>query len=170
MRAKVERSHERQVPHTHPAWYGHSYPTWEELEAYAWRLGATVEFGPVQKGAFFPSFPEYGVPAMIGIPQDSGPLAQFWTLAHELGHLVQHAGPKGELFWGKNEAQANRWAACALIPETRVQTYRNASLDAFIGALSAHFEDLPPNNCSARRLAGRIARTRLKIIGVRNGL
>ena len=31
-------------------------------------------------------------------------------------HLVQHTGAKGELFRRRDEAQANRWAARALIP------------------------------------------------------
>ena len=54
------------------------------------------------------------------------------------------------------------WAACALIPEARIRAHRNACLDAFVGALSAHFEDLPLTNCASRRLAGRIAKIRLK--------
>ena len=165
----MERSHEHLVPH--PDWYGLSYPTWEDMETYAWNLGAVVTFGPVAKGVFYPPVPALDIQAVIGIPQGSGPLAQIWSLAHELGHLVQHTGPKGELFWSKNEAQANRWAARAVIPEERIQAHRNASLDAFVGALSAHFEDLPLIGCNPRRLAGKIARIRLKILeeNVANG-
>lgn len=158
----MKRSHEPPFPH--PAWYGISYPSWEDLESYAGSLGAGVVFGDVSKGVYFPPFLDYGIPAVIAIPKGLGPLARVWALAHELGHLVQHAGPKGELSWSKNETQADRWAACALIPEARVQAYQNASLDAFVGALSAHYEDLPLNQCAARRLAGRIARTRMKYI------
>jgi hypothetical protein len=143
-----------------PAWYGQCYPTFEDLEVFTWNLGAVVVPGPVSAGAYFPGS-DWELP-VIAIPEDAPPLERIWTLAHELGHLVQHAGPKGELMWSKNEAQANRWAACALIPEARIQAYQNASLDAFVGALSAHYEDLPLTSCAARRLAGRIARLRLK--------
>lgn len=147
-----------------PAWYGERYPTLEDLEAFAWDLGASVVFGPVPHGIYFPGWPDQGEPPVIGIPRDAGPLERVWTLAHELGHLTQHAGPKGDLLWGKNEAQANRWAACVLIPEARIQAHSNASLDAFVAALSAHYGGLPPNNCPARRLAGKIARIRLSTL------
>jgi len=100
---------------------------------------------------------------VILLPWVTG-LREVWLLAHELGHLVQHAGPRGELLYSKDEAQANRWAARALIPEKRVRAYANASLDAFIGALSAHYEDLPLEDCPARRLAAHIARIRLKAV------
>ena len=145
-----------------PSWYGRSYPTLDDLEAYAWELGAVVVYGPVSAGAYFPGS-DWELPVIV-IPREAGLLAQVWALAHELGHLVQHAGPGGALKWSKCEAQANRWAACALIPEARIRAHRNACLDAFVGALSAHFEDLPLTNCASRRLAGRIARTRLTLI------
>ncbi len=145
-----------------PKWYGKTYPTWEDLEKYAWVLGASVVVGRIHAGVFFPGN-DYELP-LIAIPQDTPPLARIWALAHELGHLVQHAGPKGELMWSKDEAQANRWAACALIPEARIQEHQNASVDAFVGALSAHYEELPPVNCAQRRLAGRIAKIRLKYL------
>lgn len=145
-----------------PPWYGQRYPTLEDLENFIWSLGAVVAYGPVSTGAFFPGS-DWELP-VIAVPEDAPPLERIWTLAHELGHLVQHVGPKGELMWSKNEAQANRWAACALIPEARIQAHQNASLDAFVGALSAHYEDLPLMNCTQRRLAGRIARIRLKSI------
>lgn len=160
----MERSHEHLL--SHPVWYGLNYPTWDDLESYAWRLGAVVVFGPISKGAYFPFDLEDGAPAVIGVPQGTGALAQIWTLAHELGHLAQHTGPKGELMWSKSEAQANHWAARAVIPEARIQAYHNASLDAFVGALSAHFEDLPLINCPPRRLAGRIAKIRLKTMSL----
>ena len=150
-----------------PKWYGKVYPKWEDLTDFAWDLGAVVLPGPIQTAVFFPGS-DWELP-VIAIPQDAGPLAKAWALAHELGHLVQHAGPKGELSWSKNEAQANRWAACALIPEARVQAYRNASIDAFVGALSANYEDIPLMNCQSRRLAGRIAKTRLKYLEVACG-
>lgn len=150
-----------------PDWYGQRYPTLEDLEDFTWSLGAVVVSGPVSTGAFFPGS-DWELP-VIAIPEDAPPLARIWTLAHELGHLVQHAGPKGELMWSKNEAQANRWAACALIPEARIQEHQNACLDAFVGALSAHYEDLPLTSCASRRLAGRIARIRLRTLEVDRG-
>ena len=154
-------------PRSSPSWFGARYPSLEDFEAYAWELGAVVVYGPVMTAAYFPGS-DWELPLIV-VPQDLGLLAKAWALAHELGHLVQHAGPKGELSWSKNEAQANRWAACALIPEARVQAYRNASIDAFVGALSANYEDIPLMNCTQRRLAGRIARIRLKLLEVRHG-
>jgi hypothetical protein len=131
------------------------------MEAYAWNLGATVEFGAIPKGIFFPPRPAFGIPGVIGVPEGNDPLPEIWALAHELGHLVQHTGPKGELFWSKNEVQANRWAACALIPKARILLHCNACEDSMIAALSAHYQDLPLFNCPTRQLAGKIAKIRL---------
>nr|WP_320131974.1 ImmA/IrrE family metallo-endopeptidase [uncultured Holophaga sp.] len=166
----MARSHEPK-PQEVPAWFGLRYPTQDDLETYAWELGAVVVYGDVEKGAFFPASSSSARaadvsesrPAVIIVPR-SGPLARAWSLAHELGHLVHHSGPKGELLWSKGEAQANRWAACALIPEARILLHQNACVDAFVGALSAHFEDLPLQDCASRRLAGRIARMRINAL------
>jgi hypothetical protein len=108
--------------------------------------------------------PEGLEPAVILLPLRAGLLERCWLLAHELGHLHLHAGPRGALLEGRDEAAADRWAARALIPQARVLAYANASLDAFIGALSAHYEDLPLEDCPARRLAGRIASIRLRAV------
>lgn len=144
-----------------PSWYGRRYPTFQDLAAFAEDLGAVVHLGTLPAAAFIPG----EIPVLL-IPDQHGPLASAWFLAHELGHLVQHTGPKGELFWSKNESQASRWAACALIPAARIRAHENACIDAFVGALSAHFEDLPLRVCPARRLAGRIARIRLSCLEV----
>ena len=119
--------------------------------------------GPVPTA--FCYFPEVGTKG-IGLPMNAGPLETAWLLAHELGHLSQHEGPRGELLYSKDEAQADRWAACALIPESAVRRYQNASEDAFIAALSKHYEDLPLSPTPTRRLAVRIARIRLSLLGV----
>ena len=142
-------------------WYGNRYPSLNDLQDAAWDLGAVVVYGatPVAFCCLDPEGP------IIGIPEDAGLLEKSWMLAHEIGHLVQHNGPKNELTWRKNESQADRWAACALIPDSRVKDYRNASLDAFIGALSAHYEELPMVDCPQRDLAARIASIRLRTIG-----
>lgn len=145
-----------------PSWYGVSYPTIEDLERHAWDLGGVVVEGPVST-AFYYS-PKPGECPVIGLPSGLGPLNKAWLLAHELGHLSQHLGPKGELFYSKNETQADRWAACALIPERAIRRYHNASVDAFIGALSKHYEDIPTHLCPTRKLAGRIALARLKAL------
>lgn len=140
-------------------WFGRRYPTMEDLEGMAEDLGCIVVFGKIQTAAFIP----VGIPTII-IPETHGPLAQHWALAHELGHLVQHDGPRGQFLRGKDESQADRWAARALIPRARVRAHANASLDAFIGALSAHYEELPLADCPQRRLAARIALVRLKTV------
>lgn len=144
-----------------PSWYGLRYPTLEDLEAHAEHLGACVVWTRARCAAFDASGPA------IYIPKDTGPLKRAWNLAHELGHLVRHTGPKGRLLYSKGEAQADRWAVCALIPQSRINLHQNASPDAFIAALSAHFGDIPLEDCPERRLAARIARIRLKIMEVR---
>ena len=144
-----------------PAWYGIRYPSLQDFEAYAASIGVGVGYADVPMGLFFPAIS--GVPVTV-IPESFGLLEMIWCLAHELGHAVQHSGPKGELSYSKEETQASRWAACALIPEARIQAYGNASLDAFIGALSAHYEDLPLRDCPARRLAAHIAMIRLRAV------
>lgn len=143
----------------YPSWFGRRYPSPDDLEAWAWDLGCAV--GPTRfgKGGFIAG--ENGDHAVILVPDLNGPLAWTWSLSHELGHLSQHEGPKGELCWSRDEAQANRWAACALIPEAAIRRYANASEDAFMGALSRHYQELPLYPCPERRLAARIARIRL---------
>ncbi len=140
-----------------PEWYGHKYPAWVDFETFAESFGCAV-------GATRLSFPavilETGGGAIL-IPESFGPLASTWALAHELGHLVQHTGPKLAFSYHKDERAADRWAACALIPAARVRRYRNASVDAFIGALSRHYEEILPIDCETRRLAARIAQARL---------
>lgn len=145
-----------------PAWYGKTYPTFDRLEEFAELLGAATFATRASVPAYWPG--DLDTAPGIFIPERFGPLERTWALAHELGHLVQHSGPRGELLWAKDEAAANRWAACALIPERRVQAYKNASQDAFVAALSRNFEDLPAWDCPARRLAGKIAAIRLKAI------
>ena len=104
-----------------------------------------------------------GVPVIL-IPKGSSGLERAWVLAHEIGHLVHHAGPRGGLLYDKDEGKADLWAARALIPEAAVRRHRNASLDAFIGALSKHYEDLPMRDCPQRRLAAKIASIRLRAL------
>lgn len=147
---------------SNPAWFGRRYPGWDDLLAFAESLGCLVARADIGEHGLFVAGEDEEPPVII-IPEHDG-LSSFWTLAHELGHLVQHVGPRGELLHDKDEAQADRWAARALIPRARVAHHRNASLDAFIGALSAHYEELPLEDCPARRLAARIAHIRLKAV------
>lgn len=142
-----------------PPWFGRRYPSPEDLEDWATEMGCTVGATRFGKGGFIAA--GQGEPPVILVPDLNGPLAWSWALAHELGHLSQHEGPKGELAWSRDEAQANRWAARALIPEAAVRRHGNASEDAFMAALSRHYEDLPLHPCTERRLAARIARIRL---------
>jgi Zn-dependent peptidase ImmA (M78 family) len=100
------------------------------------------------------------------IPLYSGSLERAWLLAHEIAHLTLHSGPKGALFRAKNEAQANKWAACALIPEARILLYMNACMDSMIAALSSNYEDIPLMNCPSRVLASEIARYRMQALEV----
>jgi hypothetical protein len=147
-----------------PNWYGKKYPSIEDMESYAALHGAIVARGSIPGALYVPGGAvEPESPPMILLPI-RGPLEMAWLFAHELGHLVQHAGRRGEYLRSKDEAAADRWAARALIPEAAVRRHRNASLDAFIAALSAHYEDLPLEDCPQRRLAARIANIRLKAV------
>ncbi|MCL1893949.1 MAG: ImmA/IrrE family metallo-endopeptidase [Holophagaceae bacterium] len=148
-----------------PEWYGQQYPTLDNLMDFGESLGAYTQFSKHIHTAVY--IPETKTFSLILIPNQHGALATIWALAHEIGHLCQHGGPKGKLFWGKDEAQANRWAACALIPRTRIEYYNNASKDAFIASLSAHYEELPLHDCPARNLAHRIASIRLETLAVK---
>ena len=147
---------------SNPQWFGRRYPTLDDLLAAAEACGCAVGSAPIPIAMFVPA--EGPAPAVILLPRQAGLLERCWLLAHELGHLHLHAGPRGPLLEGRDEAAADRWAARALIPQARVARHGNASLDAFIAALSAHYEDLPLFDCPARRLAARIATIRLRAV------
>ena len=145
-----------------PAWFSLRYPCLFDLEAHAWSLGALVQRGAcTDAGIVYVTPPGFHV---ICLPEDLGPLDEVWQLAHELGHLVLHEGYTSEWTYRRQEAQASRWAARALIPQAAIQRHCNASLDAFIGALSAHYEDIPLEDCPQRRMAAEIATIRLKAV------
>lgn len=145
----------------YPVWFGRRYPSLLDFEQYAESLGAGIGEANIPFGVFLADV--LGVPVIL-LPRGCSGLERAWFLAHEIGHLVQHTGPRGDLLHGKDEGQADRWAARALIPESAVRRHRNASLDAFIGALSKHYEDLPLYDCPQRRLAAKIASIRLKSV------
>jgi len=147
-----------------PPWYARRYPSLGDLEKYAEEMGAIVVSGPIGENALFVAGAAAEPPVII-LPEVS-PLRLCWLLAHELGHLAQHAGPRGQLLYTKDELAADRWAARALIPEAAVQRYRNASMDAFVAALWRHYEEFPMEDCPTRALAGRIARVRLDLLEV----
>jgi len=147
-----------------PKWYGRRYPSEDDLVAHGEAGGALVIFYPGRVAIYRPETLDEA--AAILIPTAVGPLGRIWLLAHELGHLAQHAGPRGQLLYTKDELAADRWAARALIPEAAVQRYRNASMDAFVAALWRHYEEFPMEDCPTRALAGRIARVRLDLLEV----
>ena len=146
-----------------PPWLGRRYPTLTHLEDAAWAYGAVVIRGPIDHACIAYS-PDPADVTVICLPEGLGVLAECWQLAHELGHLVLHAGYSSPWAYDRQEAAAMRWAAQALIPESAVRRHKNASLDAFIGALSAHFEDIPLHDCPQRRLAAEIATIRLRAV------
>ena len=146
-----------------PAWYGSRYPKYEDLVRTMEEMGALGGKAAIgDEAMFFPADPSRNEPPVILIPSDAGPLRQIWLLAHEIGHLMQHGGYTPAR--SKQECQANRWAACALIPQARIEAHGNASLDAFIGALSSHYEDIPLEDCATRRLAAKISQIRLGLL------
>lgn len=146
-----------------PSWFSRRYPTLADLEAHAWDFRAVVLRGPCEvAGVVLMEPPDFNV---VCLPEGLGPLAEVWQLAHELGHLRLHAGYTTRFAHDRQEAQASRWAARALIPDSAIRRHQNASVDAFIAALSAHHEDLPLRDCPERRLAAEIALIRLGAVG-----
>jgi hypothetical protein len=149
-----------------PPWYGRRYPSLDDLVAAAEGLGAKVGWAAIGQEALFVAGDAHEPPVIL-LPTGTSPLRTAWLLAHELGHLHQHEGPKTAWTHGRDEARADRWAACALIPEAAVRRHRNACEDAFIAALSRHYEELPMHGCPSRGLAGRIAGIRLRCIRIK---
>ena len=148
-----------------PKWYGHSYPSFEDLVRAAEDLECRVTSADTgEEAVFFPPDPERQEPPVIVLPVHVGHLRLCWLMAHELAHLVMHSGPKGPFTYRRDEQRAHRWAACALIPEDRIRMYGNASTDAMIAALSANFEDIPMKACQLRALAAEIASHRLRAL------
>lgn len=157
-----EQSSEGSSLPSNPAWFGRCYPSWDDLLDHAIGFGCLVGVADLGDQALF-IVGEGSDPHVILLPASRG-LQSTWLLAHELGHLVQHAGPRGRMLQDKDESQADRWAARALIPESRILEHHNACTDALIAALSAHYEELPLHDCPSRRLAARIARIRLQTL------
>lgn len=145
------------------SWFSRRYPTADDLLVSIEGLGAVVLKAPIGTGALFVAG-EGSMPPAIILPQSVGQLRLVWLMAHELGHLVLHGGYVSRWTHDRQEAAADRWAARALVPESAVRRHRNASVDAFIGALSSHYEDIPLYDCPERRLAAEIATIRLKAV------
>jgi hypothetical protein len=146
-----------------PSWFERKYPSCEDLEQALEARGCRLTQAEIGDEALF-VVGEGGDPHVVILPIVVGPLRRAWLLAHELGHLVQHSGYIGPWTHDRQEHQADAWAARALIPESAVRRHRNASVDAFVAALSRHYEDLPMIDCPERWLAGRIAKTRLNFL------
>ena len=147
---------------SNPSWFGRRYPLWNDLIGYVEGLGCLIGFADLGSQALFVPGSQ-AEPPVILLPHDQGLLGH-WLLAHELAHLRLHSGYTGPRSRDKQEAQAYRWAACALIPEARIRNHMNASEDAFIAALSVHYEDIPLESCGLRELAHTISRHRLKAL------
>jgi len=146
-----------------PSWYGRRYPTEEDLALAIEATGAAILHAEIGDGALFVAG-ESPIPPVVILPMRGGLLRISWLLAHELGHLTLHGGYTSRWTHDRQENQANAWAARALIPASSIKRHRNASLDAFIGALSSHYEHLPLVDCPQRRLAAEIATIRLKAV------
>ena len=146
-----------------PNWYGRRYPTPEDLILAIETTGAVILYAEIGDGALFVAG-EPPIPPVVILPVQGGVLLLSWLLAHELGHLTLHGGYTSRWTHDRQEHQANVWAARALIPDRSIREHKNASLDAFLAALSIHYEHLPLEDCSQRRLAAEIATIRLKAV------
>jgi len=145
-----------------PTWFSRRYPTLSDLESLANDLRTKVVWDALVPGAYIVQVAKPGWNVIV-LPTGLGLLDETWQLAHELGHLMLHPGGYiSEHTYQQQEARANAWAARALIPEAAIRRHRNASLDAFIAALSRHYQDLPYEDCQERRLAAEIAAYRLR--------
>lgn len=138
-------------------WFGSRYPTLEDLEGVALKQGAPVLYGPCEAPAA--AWDDLG-PLCIFIPGYRGRLAKCWGISHELGHIVLGHGPLPHSN-ANHEFEADKWAAQALIPESRIRAYRNATLSGFIKALLRHYAS---EDEAVRMLAARIAHARLAAI------
>lgn len=150
------------------AWHGRRYPSLNDLVLALEARGAVILHADIGEEALFVAG-EPPVPPVVILPIGVGPLHLAWLMAHELAHLVKHEGYSSPWAYDRQEHQARIWAATALIPEAAVQRHNNASVDAFVAALSKHYEDLPPYDCRAREIAGIIARVRLSLVKGRQG-
>lgn len=143
-----------------PWWYGVEFPTLNELEALANNTGVPVAY--VRTKQPFLQWDNIG-PLCIIVPNYNGPLARSWAVAHELAHLLLGHGPLGAHLGSPQEVEADEWAACALIPNTRLHEYGSPCVGSLINALSRNFQEAPPNG-GIRKLAARIAYARLRTI------
>ena len=146
-----------------PDWFQRCYPTTDDLIAAIESRGAVILRAHIGDAGLFVAG-EGKLPPAVILPIQVGQLRHVWLLAHELGHLVLHGGYISRWAHDRQEAAADRWAARALIPASSVRRHRNASVDAFIGALSSHYEDIPLHDCPQRRLAAEIATIRLNAV------
>ena len=141
-------------------WYGLRCPTFQELEAIAISKGVSVAFHPdFDVPRFF--WDEAGEPWFIGIPEQFGPLARLWALAHELGHFQRHtAPPVCRRSHADQELQADEWASCALIPVCAVRKHPDAH--GLVGFMRKNYQHFGGREDRVRALAYRIAFTRLR--------
>jgi len=80
----------RDARRTREEWAGHDQPiTFESLKAIASGLGASVHVQSLEPGVSGFIIKYVGSNPRIYISSDEGPVRQVFTLAHELGHLVE---------------------------------------------------------------------------------
>ena len=127
-------------------WHGKRYPTFKDLEAVATHHDVKVVFHPHFDCPRMFWHETVREPWVIGIPEQFGPLARMWALAHEIGHLVLHDGPVDVDLWRIQEDEADAWAACGLIPEASVRKHNNANVANFIRALAKHYQPFKPED------------------------
>lgn len=102
-------------------------------------------------------------PWVITIPEQFGPLAQVWALAHEVGHLMLHDGPVDRDVYQMQEDEADRWGATALLPEMKIRNGAPPSVEECLRSLSANYQRIPASG-GLRRLACRISYARINAL------
>lgn len=144
-------------------WYGERCPTFEEMEAVALNLGVQVAIHPDFDVPRY-LWDEHGDPWVICIPSQFGPLARLWALAHELGHIICHGDPPIDREQHRTqEAEADEWAACALIPGSVFEEGGTPTPHHLVYFLRKHYQAFTTQKDDrVRALAYRIAFTRMK--------
>jgi len=79
--------------------------------------------------------------------------------------MVTHSGPPPtKELWETQEAEADRWASCALIPEAKIRMYNNPTLSGFMACIRKYYVQERSDWDHLKMLAARISHARLRAL------